>query len=168
VRDRGDGGHDRRGRIAPGPQRQTGKIVLVDVARVLAKSLGGVAAREQGAEWAAVEAARATVDHSDIRGSSAELAVIVVIRREPPRTSGASRASGRSHRTSRGLSFPCCKFSVNFRHLFSAGIRHGLGRDPAAWFDHQRPTTLTPDACSSRPPGTIARQAWATIAGGCP
>lgn len=39
-----------------------------------------------GAEEEAVEAAVSTVDHSDIRGSSLKLAVMVVIRRELPRT----------------------------------------------------------------------------------
>src|SRR5437867_7285898 len=45
-----------------------------------------VSSRDYGAERAAVEVADATVDHSDIRGSSSGLAVMVMIRRELPRT----------------------------------------------------------------------------------
>jgi hypothetical protein len=65
-----------------------------------------VTVRVPDAGGAAVEAAPATVDHSDIRGSSLGLAVMVVIRRELPRTSVAGPANGRPHRSQRGLSFP--------------------------------------------------------------
>jgi hypothetical protein len=46
-----------------------------------------------------------TVDHSDIRGSGRTPAVMVVIRRELPRTSHAGLAGGRSHRTDEGSPF---------------------------------------------------------------
>src|SRR5439155_13572973 len=52
----------------------------------------------RGPRWSRVasgQAASSTVDHSDIRGSSARLAVMVVIRRELPRTSSASPGQGR-------------------------------------------------------------------------
>src|SRR5436309_2960715 len=47
--------------------------------------------RPRGAEEAAVEVAGATVDHSDIRGSSSGLAIMVVIRRELPPTTFVGR-----------------------------------------------------------------------------
>jgi len=47
-----------------------------------------------GAEEATVEAAGSTVDHSDIRGSSLKLAVMVVIRRELPRTNVVDQGVG--------------------------------------------------------------------------
>ena len=45
---------------------------------------------------------QSTVDHSDNRGSSAELALMVVIRRVWPRTCSANLARVRSHRTDDG------------------------------------------------------------------
>jgi len=49
------------------------------------------------AEKAAVEALSATVDHSDIRGSSLGPAVMVVIRRELPRTNVVGQTCGLPH-----------------------------------------------------------------------
>src|SRR2546428_978504 len=58
-----------------------------------------------GAERKTVEELMSTVDHSDIRGSGLGPAVIIVIRRELPRTCGANLASGLSHRVLEGPPF---------------------------------------------------------------
>ena len=66
-----------------------------------------VPSRDFGAEKAAVEVADATVDHSDIRGSSGWLGVMVVIRRELPQTSFVGQGLALPHRMNEGPPFPC-------------------------------------------------------------
>jgi hypothetical protein len=66
-----------------------------------------VPSRDFGAEKAAVEVADATVDHSDIRGSSSGLAVMVVIRRELPQTRLVGQGLALPHRDIEGPPFPC-------------------------------------------------------------
>jgi hypothetical protein len=61
--------------------------------------------RSAEAEEAAVEGAIATVDHSDIRGSTLGPVVIVVIRRELPRISAVGQGRSSPHRISEGPPF---------------------------------------------------------------
>ena len=70
-----------------------------------------------------IEELMSTVDHTDIRGSGLTPAVMVVIRRELPRTQVASRVRGPSHRWNEGPPFrvpldrrlPCLHALRSFR-----------------------------------------------------